>query len=103
MGLFRKHVVRPRFGVFLPHSWGSVFAELVSFMGLVFTTLIQRRFRVISHRSWGLFSQVGVRLVKSTAIPWKHQWKPALYGSRKVSAFGGNQRGNLTFGSRPNR
>jgi len=26
---------------------GFVFAELVSFMGLVFTTLIQRRFRVI--------------------------------------------------------
>lgn len=83
--------------MFRPHSWGSVFAELVSFMGLVFTTLIQRRFRVIPPRSWGLFSQVGVRPVKSTAIPWKPQWKPALYGSRKVSAFGGNHLWQLAW------
>lgn len=34
-----------------PHSWGSVFAELVSFMGLFRERLIQHRFRVVPPRS----------------------------------------------------
>lgn len=81
---------------------GLVFAELVSFMGLISRTPHSTSFERHSASFMGFVSQVGIRPVKSTAIPWKPQWKPALYGLRKGSAFGGNQCGNLTFGNRPN-
>jgi len=72
MGCFHKQAIRPRsasfmglisqprhMGRFWPHSrvdrrhsWGSVFAELVSFMGFVFTTAHSTSF---SRHSWGSF------------------------------------------------
>ncbi|MDY7567503.1 hypothetical protein QN400_21360 [Pseudomonas sp. RTC3] len=81
-------------GVDRPHSWGR-FRRTGFIHGVRFS---QRSFNIVfaSFRLiHGVISQTSIRPVKNTAIPWK----PALYRPRKGSAFGGNQRGNLTPGN----
>lgn len=79
MGCFRKQAIRHRSEVYLPRSWGYVFTEPISFMGL--------------------FSQTGVHPVKTTAIPWKPQWKPRVWQPFDLVTFRGNRTGNRQQGS----
>ena len=79
MGCFRKQAIRHRSEVYLPRSWGYVFTEPISFMGL--------------------FSQTGVHPVKTTAIPWKPQWKPRVWQPFDLVTFRGNRTGNRQPGS----